>query len=329
MFDNLIYWISVLLGFMIVLITYKYSSKFYETFVQLSTLDVALQDGSVVPSLPTSGGPSGGPSGGSSSGGSSSGAPSGSSFSGAPSSPTLPVVPIVNSLPRQNSLLLYFNSFNIESNIYIPQSNLNNTYVPTMNKWQDSINPQQYSFAFYGAVPPTIIKNIGLPMKNIKMAGPKSGELAPNDHILQSFSIVFYLTFTSLTFDSPTNSPDIVLFEIFAATPNYIRLSFAQIDNDKKNISVDIIIGTLIHSWVIPITTILSNGASTLYGIVYNNQASENQFTFHVGLNNSTVSYKSSYNNTEKIPTLYLTYEPVLINSNQNLDAFLSDILFL
>ena len=329
MSDNLIYWISVLLGFMIVLITYKYSSRFLENFAvspsstsvtvntsDESTLDSAAQNGPVVPTpiRPT---PARAPV---------------RQINPSAARPALAPAPKldVNSMPKSKNLLLYFNSFNIESNQYISANNRNTTYIPTMNKWSDALKPNQYSYSFYGAVPPTTIGNIGLPMKNIKIAGPAAGELSSNNYILDSFSVVFYLTFNSLAFDmtNNNNNNDIVLFEIFAASPNYIKLSIAPIHNDAKNISVDIIIGTLIHSWIIPITTILSNGASTLYSIVYNKNSAENQFVFYIGLNTNTVAYTATYGEKEQKPTLNLTYEPLLINENQNLDAYLSAFCF-
>jgi len=226
----------------------------------------------------------------------------------------------VPSLPYAQNLLLYFNSFNISSsiptNIQIPIQ-LNNTYQCQTNYWCDA-NNSSIKYFLSGQNVPATIDNNGLPLKNIKIIGPPASTLvsSANNYILQSFTIAFYLNMTTLNFD--TNG-QIMLYQMNAENPNAISLFIQQIKNDTNNVEICAQCGNSgnYYTWIVPITTILSNGNTTLYSLVYDHDAST--LTLYIGIGRN--AYSVTMPDTETKTNIVLTNTQITINTNSNLDA--------
>ena len=313
MSNNIKYWISILIGFLLVLVMYKNSAKFLENFTIGTDID---------PKITPDGNGSGGSKGESGPHPSKKNKRDDGGESGPqPSKKTDTTTTTTSSsdafltLPYPDKLLLYFNSFNVESNPAI--TNRNTTYQCQNNYWCDT-KTTTIKYFLNGQNVPATIDNIGLPMKNIMIQGPASYSLVnvSNNYHLNSFTVIFYLNFNTISFDTDA---EIILYEMFAESPNNVRIIITEIPNDSNNVEINVIVGptTLIYSWVIPITTLLSNGNTTLYSLVYD----EDQLllTFYIGVG------KNIYTATlDKKPQIILGLTPLEINKNRNLDAFLS-----
>lgn len=297
MSNNFKYWVSVFIGFLIVLIAYKYSASLFEGFGVADPFDPAIT-GNVAPT------PAPAPAHGQSL------RPSGVR---PPSVPAPPPPPTILKIPNPDKLLMYFNSFNIENISNVPGQN--NTYYCQQNKWCDAQKNIQYFLN--GQNVPSVIDNGGLPLKNILIQGPPTYSLvsASNNYQLGSFSIIFYLNFNTLSFDTDA---EIILYEMFAEYPNKIRISIVEIPDDPNNVDFNVIIGNAlnIYTWKIPITTALSNGNTTVYSIVYDNDAL--MITLYIGVGANI--YTTPIHNTSA-PTIILGVTPLQINTNRNLDA--------
>ena len=312
MSNNIKYWISILIGFLLVLVMYKNSAKFLENFTIGTDIDPKITpdgNGSGSGGNSETGGPSKGNGG---SGGGSGPQPSKKTDT---TTTTTSSSDAFLTLPYPDKLLLYFNSFNVESNPAI--TNRNTTYQCQNNYWCDT-KTTTIKYFLNGQNVPATIDNIGLPMKNIMIQGPASYSLVnvSNNYHLNSFTVIFYLNFNTISFDTDA---EIILYEMFAESPNNVRIIITEIPNDSNNVEINVIVGptTLIYSWVIPITTLLSNGNTTLYSLVYD----EDQLllTFYIGVG------KNIYTATlDKKPQIILGLTPLEINKNRNLDAFLS-----
>jgi hypothetical protein len=223
------------------------------------------------------------------------------------------------SLPYAQNLLLYFNSFNISSLIptttQIPIQ-LNKTYQCQTNYWCDA-NNSSIKYFLSGQNVPATIDNNGLPLKNIEIIGPSASTLvsSANNYTLQSFTIVFYLNMNTLNFD--TNG-QIILYQMNAENPNAISLFIQQIPNDSNNVEISAQCGhsSNYYTWVVPITTILSNGNTTLYSLVHDNDAST--LTLYIGVGRNIYSVTRNDTDTANI---ILTNTQITINTNSNLDA--------
>lgn len=340
MSNNPKYWFSILIGFLVVLLVYKNSSRFFETFLSDANTLSDIMTPPITPDqttgnvLTTSSGTSRTgltnpqPS---SRAQTSNPQPSGQAQSSNPQPSTQPQVsnpqPSANgqpsgpqpttflTLPYPDKLLMYFNSFNIINDPNVPHKNT--TYQCQNNYWCDT-KPSGIKYFLNGQNVPAKIENIGLPLKNIMIQGPATYSLvnASDNYQLHSFTVIFYLNFNTLIFDTDA---EIILYEMFAESPNRIRISITQIPNDTTNVEVNVIVGpaTVIYSWTIPITTLLSNGNTTLYSLVYD----EDQLllTLYIGVGKNV--YTSSM---DKKPDIILGVTPLQINTNRNLDAFIS-----
>ena len=299
MTNNLKYWLFVLIGFLTVLIMYKNSSKFLESFGPFDDPSIT-GDGNGSPSTgsPSTGGPS--------TGGSSTGSPS--------------TEPQVNNgadttLPYSEHVLMYFNSFNVKNDSGIASTN--NTYQCDNNTWCDALN-RSIKYFINGTNIPLTIDNIGLPMNNIMIQGPPSYSLVSRDnhYKLGSFSVVFYLNFNSITFDSDA---DIILYEMFAESPNRVKIALIEIPNNTEDLELSITLGPAdqAYTWKIPRSTFESNGNTTLYSLVYNE--SDKTVTFYIG-----TSANINVADIQGTPRIILGVTPLEINKNRNLDALLS-----
>ena len=299
MTNNLKYWLFVLIGFLTVLIMYKNSSKFLESFGPFDDPSIT-GDGNGSPSTgsPSTGGPS--------TGGSSTGSPS--------------TEPQVNNgadttLPYSEHVLMYFNSFNVRNDSGIASTN--NTYQCDNNTWCDALN-RSIKYFINGTNIPLTIDNIGLPMNNIMIQGPPSYSLVSRDnhYKLGSFSVVFYLNFNSITFDSDA---DIILYEMFAESPNRVKIALIEIPNNTEDLELSITLGPAdqAYTWKIPRSTFESNGNTTLYSLVYNER--DKTITFYIG-----TSANINVADIQGTPRIILGVTPLEINKNRNLDALLS-----
>jgi hypothetical protein len=337
--SNIKYWLSVFIGFLLVLITYKYKPFGIETFAPQIVTDPSI--GADVGNNNSSSTSGSGPSGSSGSGPSgSSGAPSNSgapSSGGTPSSGRAPsggssapsssqsngycgsnILP----LPYPTQLSLYFNSFNASSPVP-GVGNMNTTYQCNGNKpnyWCDA-NNSSIQYFLNGQTPaPSSMPNGGLQMLNMMITGPPATSLV-NTNItpLSSFSLVFYMKVNSITFTTPA---DIILYEMSAVTPNMVRVSISQITGDSNNVEVNIIVGPTakIYSWTVPITTLLSGGNNTTFTIIYDTTSVPSQPTlsFYIGAGGNGNVW-----NMQSPGNIYLSDLGITINKNQNLDAAL------
>ena len=234
-------------------------------------------------------------------------------ISGSPSAVSNVNYSLPLTIPNIKNLLLYFNSFNVNPPSPIIVQN-NNTYQCKTNYWCDA-NNSEIQYFLNGANVPSQIDNDGLSVRNIMIQGPQSSSLVnpSNNYMLGSFTVIFYLNFSTITFDTNSN---IILYEMFAQTPNIIRIYIEQIQNDSQNIELNVLVGesNIIYSWNIPITTMLSNGNNTLYSLVYD--ADQLLLTFYIGTGKNI--YTSQITNQ---PDIILGLQQLEINSNRNLDA--------
>jgi len=323
MSNNFKYWVSVFIGFLIIVITYKYSSSLFEGFDTSDSIDTSsdsLLTNTVNPQITgnISPSPSSGPSGANTPApnntitASTSNGPAGGNYNGPDVNNTL-------KLPHPDKLLMYFNSFNIESVPNVP--NNNNTYFCQANKWCDAIVPSNnIQYFLNGQNVPAKINNTGLPLKNIMIQGPPTYNLvtAAQNYELSSFSIIFYLNFNVISFDTDA---EIILYEMFAEHPNKIRISIIEIPNDPANVEFQVIVGpaNILYTWTIPITTVLSNGNTTLYSVVYDSDTL--LITLYIGVGKNIYTSQLSGSSA---PTIILGVTPLQINTNRNLDAFIS-----
>ena len=337
--SNIKYWLSVFIGFLFVLIAYKYKPFGIETFAVVfmdPSLGANLYPNSnsassisaATPSTSTSTSTNTSTSSGTISSGPISGGPiSRGPISGSPSNNTKSsqnnsycgdnILP----LPYPKNMLLYFNSFNATS--LVPGvGNMNTTYQCNGNKpnyWCDA-NNSSIQYFLNGQVIPSSMPNSGLQMKNMMIAGPPATSVV-NTNItpLSSFSLVFYMKINSITFETPA---DIILYEMYAATPNMVRVSIAKIPNDPSNVEINIIVGPIskIYSWLVPVTTLLSSGNNTTFAIIYDITSVPSQATlsFYIGAGGNGNIW-----NMQTPEYIYLSDLGITFNKNQNLDAAL------
>jgi hypothetical protein len=227
-------------------------------------------------------------------------------------------------MPYQSNLLLYFNSFNITAPSNIASAT-NTTYKGAMSTWYDTNNNSSVTscqsggpinYFLNGPNVPANIDNNGLLLHNIMIQGPPSINLVnpSSNYKLASFSVLFYLTIQNLDFDTDA---EIILFEMFAQTPNMIRLSIVPVANDTTNVEVNAYVGSssTVYAWIVPISTFLSNGNSTLYTLVYNNTATNPTILFYIGTLQFTADVQSTSSN------IILAMQQLQINTNRNLNA--------
>jgi len=198
---------------------------------------------------------------------------------------------------------------------------VNNTYWCDTNTWCD-YNNQTIKYNIKGDnVPTSINSDDGLGLLNIQLYGPPSNTLSliSNNNILDSFTIIFYMKINSLTFNSGNS---IIWYQMYAETPNMVRIAIYQ--QDSNNSIVEVIIGNqnINYRWVIPNTTLMSNGYVTTYTFIYNKPNSI--FYFYIG---STENVATIEMNTDQPIVLGLT--PIAINKGaQSMDAQLYVFLY-
>ena len=162
--------------------------------------------------------------------------------------------------------------------------NQNNTYSSLTNQWIDfsrntnaNANNIGFTLVSSAALPGTLVSANGLPIKGIKMVGPPSTQFG--NGYLDSFTAVWYMKINALEF----TKNKIMIFQLFAETPNKIQLNIQPNGTDATTAVVEAIVGvaTTKYQWTIPRTTLMSNGNTTLYSLVYNPTA--NKLNFYIG----------------------------------------------
>ena len=193
-------------------------------------------------------------------------------------------------------------------------ANANNTYFCKTNSWCDFINPGVYQFNIQGSNIPSVINSSnGLKLYGLQLTGPPSESASPDiNNYLNSFTTVFYMKFNSLNFVSGNS---IIWYQLFCETPNMVR--FAIYYNTNTTSTVEVIIGDkdTNYRWVIPNTTLMSNGYDTLYSFVYDKENAV--MLFNIGNTVHTAKIKI---NLEK--PVILALSPISINRGiQSLDV--------
>jgi hypothetical protein len=192
-------------------------------------------------------------------------------------------------------------------------TNANYTYFCESNTWCDFYN-SNFKFNIKGSNIPTSIGNNGLRLYGLTLSGPPSEKLSTfvNNYYLDSFTVSFYIKFNSLDFNSGNS---IIWYQMFAETPNMVRIAIYKNNNDSS--IVEAILGNkdTNYRWILPNTTLMSNGNTTLYSFVYDKTNSK--LLFYIG---STISVANLESTTDKPIILALT--PVSINRGvQSMDA--------
>ena len=237
----------------------------------------------------------------------------------------------ITKLPKASTVQFYLTSFSDLPNY----EGVLKVYSGAETKWHNFIRAAT-DFTMIGTGIPGSIRemaegeetnsSIGLPLKTIKLVGPSStlacgaSETAAASTILSSFSVMFYGRFNSITFDASNKS--IVLFQMFAENPNHIKWSITPKDN--ANCYIELVLGNTntTYRWIIPKTTLMSNGNPTLYGLVYSVGSVKRTFTVYVGTNKYTAS------STDMTP-IRLGYTPMEINSTTNADMILQSFVYM
>lgn len=237
----------------------------------------------------------------------------------------------ITKLPKAAAVKFYLTSFSDLPNY----AGVMKVYSGAETKWHNFIRDAT-DFTMIGTGIPGSIRqmaegedtfsSVGLPLKTIKLVGPSStlacgaSESAAASTLLSSFSVMFYGRFNALTF-SPTDKTK-VLFQMFAENPNHIKWSITE--KDSANCYIELVLGNVntTYRWVVPKTTLLSNGNPTLYSMVYSVGEVKRTFTIYVGTNKYTAS------STDMTP-IRLGYTPMEINSTTNTDMILQSFVYM
>ncbi len=186
--------------------------------------------------------------------------------------------------------------------------------------WRD-LKEGKELFNVIGTNLPTSLRSsvpYGLPMSGVRMIGPPSENFAyPNTgYVLPSMSICFYGRWKSVQLEAP-----LLLFRMYAETPNAVSITYSPIENDADNLKLSIVLGatTNTYDWVVPKTTLLTQSAGTLYSYIYDKEA--NTLTCFVGSTNLGTQSLS-----EK-PIIKLSNSPIEIAYTQNWDFHLQTVL--
>lgn len=234
-------------------------------------------------------------------------------------------------LPKASAVQFYLTSFSDLPNY----AGVTKVYSGAETKWYNFVRDAT-AFTMVGTAIPATIRQmtegeetyatVGLPLKSIKLVGPSSTlacglpEEAATSTILGSFSVMFYGRLNSLTFDATNRKK--VLFQMFAENPNHIEWSL--VEKDRDDCYIELVLGNVntTYRWIVPKSTLLSNGNPTLYGLTYNVGDVKRTFTIYVGTNKYVAS------STDMTP-IRLGYTPMEINSASNVDMILQSFVYM
>lgn len=215
-------------------------------------------------------------------------------------------------IPYQEKLKIYLSSFSTSD-----KGKKHKPYCASRQRWYDLKNPSVY-FQVITPTPPADILNHGMPLKGVILKGPPSEFLGGLEvaYELKPFTLFFYASMKTPDF---SNATEMVLFRLYAETPNSMRLVLRKSDVANST-RVDLIIGDYQHHyvWNITTTTLVSNGNPTLYGLTVDTAADDKTHTatLYIG--------RSKYTADIQLASPFkLGNTPMEINALANLDATL------
>jgi hypothetical protein len=211
-------------------------------------------------------------------------------------------------------IYIYLSSFSD-----IMPDNQTPVYVANGSAYWRDLQSGQELFNIIGTNLPAKLRNppiFGLNMNNVRMIGPPSESVAfPNSgYVLPNISVCFFAKWRTVNLTAP-----LVLFRMYAETPNHVSVTVSPLD--ATNVKLSVVCGNFEKSydWVVPKSTLITQGPGALYSFVYNKDA--NTVTFYVGattLPSQTLDTKID---------IKLSNSPIEINYSQNWDAQLQALL--
>lgn len=174
-------------------------------------------------------------------------------------------------------------------------------------------------FNVIGTNLPTKLRNpprFGLSMSGVRLIGPPSENVAfPNSgYVLPSISVCFFAKWKTVDLNAP-----LVLFRMYAETPNHVSVTVNP--KDANNVTLSVVCGDFEtnYDWVVPKSTLITQGPGALYTFVYDKDA--NTVTFYVGA--TALSMKTLQSKID----IKLSNSPIEVNYSQNWDADLQALL--
>ena len=133
-------------------------------------------------------------------------------------------VETLTNIPSHNSLKLYLTSFSDRTQY----NNAVEIYVPETQRWNNYLAGNQSFFIkkSTSAVLPALLRDNGMPLKNISLEGIQLEALNASGYNLSSFSTSFFIKFVVVPLNATTE-----LFTIPLEAPNYARLSIINNGN--------------------------------------------------------------------------------------------------
>jgi hypothetical protein len=242
---------------------------------------------------------------------------------------TSTVTDFVNNFPKysttDNKLFVYLSSFSKMTSRKDPKApdNMLPVYSSKDLVWRNMINENDFYLVKDNAAtaPDTLetSSSQGLAMNGFGLKGPSSEifSVSESNYELPTFTIAFYMKFNKLDFKDIT---EYTLFEMYAESPNHVSWKLKK--KDSLSATMEVVIGNegLSYTWVVPISTIVSNGNFTLYTMTLNREAKE--VRVFIG---TTGQYRKALTSD---PVIKLANTSVMISSEQKLDVVLRAFTF-
>lgn len=215
-------------------------------------------------------------------------------------------------IPYQDKMKFYLSSFStgVSDKSRAP-------YCSSQLRWFDLNDPTVY-FNVNTVSPPSDIVGKGMPMKNVILVGPPSDFLAESE---TSYDLPPFTMFLCASMKTPdfSSTSEIILFRVYAETPNSVRLLLKPSDMPNRTM-IELVLGAdrYRYQWDISTNTLLSNGIPTLYALTIDTDPTSQDKTaiFYIG----NTKYTAEVNIPQAIK---LGNSRIEINSNGNLDAML------
>lgn len=179
-----------------------------------------------------------------------------------------------------------------------------------------------------GATLPASIRQNGMPLNGIKLKGPPSNFFGDQ---LGGFSMAFYASFADL--NAATAESPVVLWRMYAETtstgvPIMVQLAVLPNPNVASEVNIRLTVGDVNADqriWSVPKSTLVSTNMPVLYAITYDAANTRKAF-FYAG----SAVYKADpyYDSTTQIPPIKLTSTEVYINQNANMNGALYAFLW-
>ena len=221
-------------------------------------------------------------------------------------------------IPYYDKLMFYLSSF---STATVKKTKA--PYCPNLLRWFNLRDPTVY-FNVNTVTPPASVVGKGMPMKNIVLIGPPSDFLKGDDtgYDMRPFTLFFCSAMNTPDFST---SKEVVIFRIYAETPNSVRLTLKPSDLENRT-QVELVLGAERNRYVWDVTTstLVSNSNPTLYAITVDTDpnSEDKVATFYIG----KTKYTADVSITSPIK---LGNSRMEINSNGNMDASMYSIGFI